>query len=141
MPVVTIKRVDPDAVIPTQTFNNDSGFDLHSVEERNIAPLDRCLFRTGICLSLPSNIRGEVRSRSGLALKHGIAVLNSPGTIDPGYRGEILVLLINLSSVSYFVERGDGIAQLVFSRQERFRINETLNNKDTDRGSFSFGSG
>jgi dUTP pyrophosphatase len=90
------------------------GYDIYSAEDEVIRPLDRKLIRTGIKLSMPVGIEAQVRSRSGLAAKHGVFVLNSPGTIDPDYKGEVKVLLFNSGIMPFDIQRGDRIAQLVF---------------------------
>jgi len=105
-----------------------------------IAPGERAMIPTGIAISLPPGIEGQVRPRSGLALRYGITVLNSPGTIDPDYRGEVQVLLVNLGGESFAVERGTRIAQLVLAATMQVAICEVADLEDTARGAGGFGS-
>jgi dUTP pyrophosphatase len=105
-----------------------------------IAPGARALIATGIALALPAGVEGQVRPRSGLALASGVTVLNSPGTIDADYRGEVQVILINLGSDVFVVERGARIAQLVFAATMRAVVSEVASLDDTTRGVGGFGS-
>lgn len=109
-------------------------------ETKIIKPMERVLIGTGLFLEIPEGVEAQVRPRSGLALKHGITVLNTPGTIDADYRGEIKVLLINLGSDDFQVADGDRIAQLVFSRHESVAWKEVKELGDTTRGSGGYGS-
>jgi dUTP pyrophosphatase len=102
--------------------------------------MERKLIPTGLFLEIPAGFECQVRPRSGLALKKGITVLNSPGTIDADYRGEVGVILINLSNEAFIVENGERIAQLVFSRVEQIEFEQTENLSETERGSGGFGS-
>ena len=105
--------------IPKYESDSSAGMDIRAFIKHStiIKPMERVLIKTGLFIELPKTIEAQVRPRSGLALKHGITVLNSPGTIDADYRGEIGVILINLSNKSFTVESGDRIAQLVISKQ------------------------
>ena len=105
-----------------------------------LAPGARALIPTGLILELPAGLEGQVRPRSGLALRHGITVLNSPGTIDCDYRGEVQVVLANLGAAPFTVERGERIAQLVFQRVERIGLVEIASASPTRRGTGGFGS-
>ena len=105
-----------------------------------LEPLARVLVKTGLFLELPIGIEAQVRPRSGLALKKGISVLNAPGTIDADYRGEIGVILINLSQESFTINNGDRIAQMVIAKHERAQWNEVESLEETERGSGGFGS-
>ncbi len=105
-----------------------------------LAPLQRTAIPTGLYLALPTGTEMQVRPRSGLALKHGITVLNSPGTIDADYRGELRVLLVNLSNEPFTIHDGDRIAQLVLARYERLQWRETDQLPETDRSTGGFGS-
>jgi dUTP pyrophosphatase len=100
---------------PKKATEQAVGYDIYAAEDEVVRPLDRKLIRTGIKLNMPAGIEAQIRSRSGLASKHGVFVLNSPGTIDPDYRGEVKVLLFNSGHMPFDIERGDRIAQLVFS--------------------------
>jgi len=105
-----------------------------------LAPGARVLIPTGLVLELPPGLEAQVRPRSGLALRHGITVLNSPGTIDCDYRGEVKVLLVNLGEKAFIIERGERIAQLVFQRVERASLGEIAQASPTPRGDGGFGS-
>ncbi|MBO6067133.1 MAG: dUTP diphosphatase, partial [Kiritimatiellae bacterium] len=109
------KRIHPDAQIPAYAHPDDAGMDLRSVEELVVKPGARALVHTGLVMMLPDGYEAQVRPRSGLALKRGVTVLNTPGTIDAGYRGEVGVILANFGSEPFRVATGDKIAQMVFA--------------------------
>jgi dUTP pyrophosphatase len=125
---------------PTYAKAGDAGADLRSTKKVSISPGNRELIPTGVSIALPSGFVGLVHPRSGLALKHGVTVLNSPGTIDAGYRGEIIVILHNTSKESFEIEIGDRIAQLLIQRVERAHFIAVSNLPDSDRGQSGFGS-
>ena len=104
-----------------------------------LQPLQRCLVPTGLFMALPAGYEAQVRPRSGLAIKKGITVLNSPGTIDADYRGEICVILVNLSAEPFIIEDGERIAQMVIARHEQAEWEETDSLDDTERGAGGFG--
>ena len=137
---LAFRRVHPDAVLPAYAHSSDAGMDLRSVEDAVIPPGGRALVRTGLVVQLPPHAEAQVRPRSGLALKHGVTVLNSPGTIDSGYRGEIGVILANFGDVEFRVEKGDRIAQLVIASVIQPDVVETETVDETDRGAGGFGS-
>lgn len=110
---LTYEKVHPDAVEPKYNYVSDSGFDLHSTISLNVPPLGRMIVPTGIKLSIPVGYEIQVRSKSGLALKQGLMVLNSPGTVDQGYTGEIKVIIFNTNQQDYNINAGDKIAQAV----------------------------
>ena len=112
----------------------------HLSESITLQPLERKLIPTGLSIELPHGLEAQVRSRSGLALKHGITVLNAPGTIDADYRGEIGVILINLSNQVYEINNGDRIAQLIIAKHENISWNSVNSLNETLRGSKGFGS-
>lgn len=128
------------AILPTYQTRNAAGMDLCTVEDFQLQPLERKLVPTGVRMAIPEGYEGQVRPRSGLAFKHGIGMVNAPGTIDSDYRGEIGVLLINLGSEAVTFQKGDRIAQLVVAPvlQADLTIVEQLD--DTDRGAGGFGS-
>jgi dUTP pyrophosphatase len=138
IPIVLDKR----AAEPLYATELAAGMDLRACIETPIvlAPGARALIPTGIRLALPVGHEGQVRSRSGLALKHGITVLNSPGTIDADYRGEVSVVLINLGSDAFTIAHGDRIAQLVVHRFERVSWDVTEGLDETGRGASGYGS-
>ena len=137
---VKIKRIHPLAKLPKQAREGDAGMDLFSVEELDLQPGSSALIATGIQMQLPEGTEAQVRPRSGLALKHGITVLNSPGTIDAGYRGEVGVILINHGKEVFHVERHMRIAQLVVQYIPQVRIEEVEVLEASARGEQGFGS-
>ena len=137
---VRFKRLCPDAVLPAYAHPGDAGMDIRSVDDLEIAPGTRALVHTGLVMILPPGWEAQVRPRSGLALKHGVTVLNTPGTIDAGYRGEVGVILANLGDAPFAVKKGDRIAQVVVAPVTTAAIEETDVVDDTDRGGGGFGS-
>ena len=138
-----VKRLDPDLALPAQQHPDDAGYDLHAREDATLAPGGgRALVPTGLAVAIPAGYAGFVLPRSGLALKHGITCLNAPGLIDPLYRGELKVLLVNTDPEhDYAVRRGDRIAQLVISRVESgVEWSEVASLDATARDTFGFGS-
>lgn len=135
-----VKRVHEDAKMPLQARAGDAGMDLFSIEETVIQPGEWQLIKTGLQIELPQGTEGQVRPRSGLALKHGITVLNSPGTIDEGYRGDVGVVLINHSRVPFTVEKHMRIAQLVVQLVPQVQLLEVEELTTTERGAQGFGS-
>lgn len=137
---VKIKRLDPGLPLPSYAKSGDAGVDLHATKDVIVHPMDRALIPTGIAIQLPRGVEAQVRSRSGLALKKGVFVLNSPGTIDSGYTGEIGVILFNTTNEPFSVKRGDRIAQLVFSPVYQAEFKEVDELEETERGGGGFGS-
>ena len=127
---------------PRLATDKAAGFDLvaANLEPIDLQPFERALIPTGISLGLPEGFEGQVRPRSGLAIKHGITVLNAPGTIDADYRGEIRVILINLSNVPFRIERGMRVAQLVICKLADAHLDAALTLSETARGLSGFGS-
>jgi dUTP pyrophosphatase len=126
--------------IPSPATPGSAGYDLASAEDGELAPLERRLFRTGFSIAVPEGYECQLRPRSGLALRHGISLPNTPATIDSDYRGELMVALVNLGSETFRVTRGMRIAQMIVARVERvaFRPVDTL--PPTSRGTGGFGS-
>ena len=137
---VRFKRVHPDASLPAYARPGDAGMDVRSVDDVEIAPGARALVHTGLVMMLPPGYEAQVRPRSGLALKHGVTVLNTPGTIDEGYRGEVGVILANFGDAPFPVKKGDRIAQVVIAPVTTANVEETDVVDETDRGSGGFGS-
>jgi len=137
---VKVLRSDPEAQLPAYAHPGDAGMDVRSIEELMLAPGARALVHTGLVLMLPPDAEAQVRPRSGLALKHGVTVLNTPGTIDAGYRGEVGVILVNLGNEPFTVEKGMKIAQIVVSPVAQAEIVEVASVDETDRGAGGFGS-
>ncbi|MBM7050699.1 dUTP diphosphatase [Rothia sp. ZJ1223] len=138
---VEIKMLDPDLPVPAYAQQGDAGADLRARVDADLAPGQRALIPCGVAIALPAGFVGLVHPRSGLAAKHGITIVNAPGTVDSGYRGELMVCLLNTDTEhSFHVSRGDRIAQLVIQKYEsaRFVPVETLD--ETERGASGFGS-
>ena len=127
--------------LPAYATPLSAGMDLRANLDQPIVlkPLQRCLVPTGLYIALPAGYEAQVRPRSGIAIKKGIGVLNAPGTIDADYRGEICVILVNLSPDDFVVEDGERIAQLVVARHEQVTWNEVDTLDDTERGAGGFG--
>lgn len=130
------------ALAPEYSTKQAAGADLHAflAESVTIKPLERVLIPTGIHMAIPEGYEVQIRPRSGLAAKHGITVLNTPGTIDSDYRGEVKVILVNLSNEPFTVNNGDRIAQMVFSKCEQASFSIVKDLDETERGSGGFGS-
>lgn len=127
--------------LPAYESRLAAGLDLRANLDKNIElkPLQRALIPTGIFMELPEGFEAQIRPRSGLAYKHGLSVLNSPGTIDADYRGEIKVLLVNLSDQPFVVEDGERVAQMVVAKHEQIEWMESDELQDTERGAGGFG--
>jgi len=128
--------------LPTYATISSAGLDLKAVLDApiSLAPLERKIIGTGLKIALPEGYEAQVRPRSGLAAKHGITVLNAPGTIDADYRGEIGVILVNVSNDSFTIQPGERIAQLVVAQYTQVSWQPTTNLEETDRGEGGFGS-
>ena len=146
MPIrkIYIKNISSklDFKLPNYESEGAAGMDLSANIDSDIIikPLERSLIPTGIAISLPEDLEAQIRPRSGLAIKHGITLLNSPGTIDSDYRGEIKVILVNLSNDSYRIKPYDRIAQIIISQFVKAEFEITENLDETDRGNSGFGS-
>jgi dUTP pyrophosphatase len=138
---VLITRLDPDLPLPSYGHPGDAGLDLRSRIDLTLAPGERALVPTGVAIALPPGFAALVHPRSGLALRHGVGVVNGPGTIDAGYRGEIAVVLINHDPLAEVrIQRGDRVAQLVVQRVEHARLVEVTSLPGSHRGEGGFGS-
>ncbi|NHM00573.1 dUTP diphosphatase [Flavobacterium difficile] len=128
--------------LPNYETNASAGMDLRAnlTESVTLKPLERTLVKTGLFIELPIGYEAQVRPRSGLAFKKGITVLNSPGTVDADYRGEIGVILVNLSNEDFIIENGERIAQLIIAKHERAEWQEAIELTETSRGEGGFGS-
>ena len=138
---VLLQRIDPDIAVPAYAHPGDAGLDLSTTVDATVAPGERTLLPTGVAIALPAGYAAFVHPRSGLAVKYGVSLLNAPGTIDAGYRGEIKVSVVNLdprAPVSFV--RGDRIAQLVVQRVEQVRWHEVARLPGSDRSEGGFGS-
>lgn len=145
---VRVKKLVEEALLPRQMTEGSAGFDLHACivgpnSKLGIGPGERVLVGTGIAMAIDDGYEGQVRPRSGLSLKSGIMVVNSPGTIDSDYRGEVKVILLNTGNTTFIVEHGDRIAQLVIQAVPRVGLIELEEDEElptTDRGAGGFGS-
>ena len=138
---ILVTKLDNDAVIPTYAKPGDAGADLYSISDLVLSPGERALVKTGIAIALPNGYVGLVHPRSGLGLKNGISVVNTPGTIDSGYRGEIGVVLINHDlHESFQVKKGDRIAQLVIQKVENAQFKLVNQLPDSERSTGGYGS-
>lgn len=138
---MALVRLDPGLPLPSYAHPGDAGADLYAAVDVELAPHERALVPTGVALALPRGYVGLIHPRSGLAARHGLSVLNTPGTIDAGFRGEISVLLVNHdASTPVRLRRGDRVAQLVVQRHERAVFVEVDRLPDSDRGSGGYGS-
>jgi dUTP pyrophosphatase len=136
-----IRRLDPRAVVPTRAYADDAGLDLYAVEDALLEPGARASVGTGISVEIPAGHAGFVLPRSGLAQRHGIALVNAPGLIDSGYRGELRILLLNTDPREpCVIAAGDRIAQLVLTRVETPPVIEVDELSVSERGSGGFGS-
>ena len=135
-----IKKLSPTAQLPSYAHPGDAGLDLFALEAQAIAPGEAQLIRTGIALELPPGMEAQVRPRSGLALQHSITVLNSPGTVDAGYRGEVGVVLINHGHETFQVTTGMKIAQMVINAVIQAQVVEVESLSDSARGAGGYGS-
>ena len=135
-----IVKLHPAAIIPQYAHPQDAGLDLFAIEETEIPPGETQLIKTGIAIALPPNTEAQVRPRSGLALKYSITVLNSPGTIDAGYRGEIGIILINHGKKSFLVVPGMKVAQLIVASIIRAKVTVVSEFDSTARDVKGFGS-
>lgn len=136
-------KIHPDAIIPKYNYESDSGFDLHSVEEVVIPSLGRALVKTGIKLGIPYTTEIQIRPKSGLALKSGLTVLNTPGTVDEGYTGEIMVIVFNASNEQVKINKGMKIAQAVLCPVfpgRMVELHEVVELDGKERGDNGFGS-
>jgi dUTP pyrophosphatase len=133
-------KAHQDAIVPTYERADDAGCSLRVVEDYVIYPGKRALTRTGLKIAIPEGFEGQIRPRSGLAWKKGLTVVNTPGTIDAGYRGEIMVALINLGDTAVQIKKGDAVAQMKFAPVYTGYFMETGSLPDTERGEGGFNS-
>lgn len=137
---IRIKRLSPTAHLPEKATAYSAGYDLYSDETILLPAKGYIAVSTGISMEMPCNMEAQIRPRSGLAIKHGITILNAPGTIDADYRGEIKVLLVNFSDKDFLIEKETRIAQMVFSTIPSTVIEEADILNETQRGNGGFGS-
>lgn len=135
-----VKKLHKDAILPKYQSSGASGFDLHSIEDVNIDSGCFGFVKTGLAFEIPNGYEIQVRARSGLAYRNGIGILNSPGTIDSDYRGEVMVILFNFSKEKFYIKNGDRIAQAVLSQVYMANLIISHDLSDTKRGASGFGS-
>ena len=135
---IKIKKSHLDAIIPKHAKYGDAGMDLCSVEDCSLNPLDKVLIKTGLHFEIPENYFGSIRDRSGLAVKYGIHIL--AGVVDSGYRGEIIVALVNLGKEKYEIKKGDRIAQIIIQPYAHCDVKEVEELSESERGYGGFGS-
>ena len=135
---IKFKKLKEDSILPEYMSNGSSGADIFSGENITISPGNISLVPTGFSMAIPEGYEGQIRPRSGLALKHGITVLNAPGTIDSDYRGEVKIILINLGKENFIINKGDRIAQLVIGEVKRpaFQLVAELDETERNEGGF-----
>ena len=137
---IKFKKLDENALLPKYAHEEDAGMDIFSNEDIILEPRAWALVKTGFCMELPKGYEAQVRSKSGLSLKSGIIVLNSPGTVDENYRGEVGVIVMNVSSVPYHIEKYQKIAQMVINKVEHLKCVEVKEISSSARGEGGFGS-
>ena len=137
---IKIKRLNENAILPEKQHDSDAGYDLHSIEEIILRPNKIYKIRTGIAIQIPNHYAGLVLPRSGLSSKYGISLINTPGLIDSGYRGELLIPLINHSSNEYTINKTERVAQLILIEIPEVKIEVTSDLDESDRNSKGFGS-
>ena len=136
---VNIKKLDPDAILPEKSTGLSAGFDVHSIQNAEIPPHQRLKLGTGLAIAIPKGYHIEIRPRSGLALHHGITVLNTPGTVDADYRGELQIVLINHGDETYKIQKGDRIAQILLMQHTEIIWNTVDELDETPRGTNGWG--
>ncbi len=136
-----IKRLDPSVELPSYAYPGDAGLDIRSSEDADLAPLERKLIHTGLAIALPDGYAGFMQPRSGLAIKEGLTIVNTPGLIDAHYRGELMIIALNTDKENTIrIKRGDRIAQLVIQRVPTVELIEVEELDKTERGEGGFGS-
>ena len=137
---IKIKKVHEKAIVPKYARRGDAGMDVYSVEGLIVKSKERKLISTGISFEIPEGFEIQVRPKSGLALNHGLTIVNTPGTLDSGYRGELKVILLNTGENDYEIKPGEKIAQIVLARYEQAEIEEVSELSESERGAGGFGS-
>ena len=136
---IKIQKIKDNAIIPEYAHDGDAGVDLYSTEDYLLKPGERILVSTGIKIAVPRGYEAQIRPKSGLALKHGLSILNTPGTVDSCYRGEVGVIAINLGKENYKIEKNKKIAQMVINKVEEIEIEEVDELDATKRNDGGFG--
>jgi len=137
---ILFTKLTPNAQVPSKAHEDDAAFDMYASEDVLLKAHEFCMVPTGICIQLPEHTEAQVRPRSGLAAKYGVTVLNSPGTVDAGYRGELKVILINHSNIDFQITAGMRIAQMLIAPVYPACFTEVSELSGSDRGEGGFGS-
>lgn len=137
---VKIKKIKDNAILPKYAHKGDAGVDLYSTGDYTLKPGERVLVSTGIKIAVPKGYEAQIRPKSGLALNHGISIVNTPGTIDSSYRGEVRIIIINHGKENFKIEKGKKIAQMIFNKVEEAEFEEIEELDNTARGEGGFGS-
>ena len=140
MITLAVKRLDPSVPLPVYAHEGDAGLDLHAAHDLTLEPGARGVVGTGLAVAIPTGYAGLVLPRSGLALTQGLTILNTPGLVDSGYRGEVKILLVNHDAKSVTLRRGQRVAQLVVQRVEQVGLSEVSELPRSERGTGGFGS-
>ncbi len=140
MKIVKFIKINEDAIIPNYAHEGDAGMDIYSVEDVIIEPMDWKKVNTGLIMELPKGTEGQVRTKSGIAFNNGVFVLNTPGTVDENYRGEVGVILYNLNKTPFVIKKGQKIAQLVINEVCYCKTKQVTSLSSTSRGEGGFGS-
>ena len=140
MKIVKFIKINEDAIIPNYAHDGDAGMDIYSVEDVIIEPMDWKKVNTGLIMELPKGTEGQVRTKSGIAFNNGVFVLNTPGTVDENYRGEVGVILYNLNKTPFVIKKGQKIAQLVINEVCYCKTKQVTSLSSTSRGEGGFGS-
>ena len=135
-----IKKLNSDAILPSYAHKGDAGMDLFSIKDYILKPGERVFIETGLAFEIEEGYEIQIRPRSGLALKYGLSIVNSPGTVDSGYRGPINIILINHGQETFTVNKGDKVAQAVLNKIEKAEIEEVSELSESQRGDGGFGS-
>jgi len=137
---IKVKKLRDDAILPNYAHNGDAGMDVYSCESYTLQSLERKLFPTGLAFEVPKGFEMQIRPKSGLAFNHGISIVNTPGTLDSTYRGELGIILINTDKEPYEVKKGQKIAQIIIAKYEEAEIKQVDELSETERGEGGFGS-
>lgn len=137
---IKVKKLSEGAILPCYAHDGDAGMDVFSVEHCFLYPGDRKMVKTGLSFEIPKGFEIQVRPKSGLSLKNGLTILNTPGTLDSGYRGELGVILFNTTKEVYEIKNGQKIAQIILSRYEEAEVEEVKELGESERGEGGFGS-
>jgi len=137
---IKIKKLHPNAIMPHYAHEGDAGMDVYSTKDVILLPSQRRLIPTGLSFQIPKGFEIQIRPKSGLALKHGLTIVNTPGTLDSGYRGELGIILLNTGEAPYEIKKAEKVAQIILARYEEAEIQEVHELGDSSRGISGYGS-